>query len=260
MNDMEAQRVSEPDNEEKTRRIMRPGGVWLGRHVKQLRLWLSLSQMQMAEELSLQSNSAISFYEKARPDVAIKGLMAHRLKELADRAGAEIIDVPPENTDKVVSLPKRATTDSGGVEKKDMNKPTGTGTRSTREDSDPLHRKVESILSQHADDPHSEIQHLSVVNLADGGIEFRSTSIGHNAELADAFAEDTNFLTFMQEPRNRFNLTCTIDSYMFAIKFDENRDQLLIGAVPVRGETFHFMAVKKKMERIVADLAAILSE
>ncbi len=121
-----------------------------------------------------------------------------------------------------------------------MTKPMGAG----RSEGDPVRAKVEMALSRHASDAHSEIQHFFVVNLADGGIEFRSESISRNPDMDQAFsgkyAEDTNFLTFLQDPRNHFNLTGTVDSYVFALKFtvDDRDDMALIGRVPIRGDTF----------------------
>lgn len=215
----------------------------------------------MAKELALSSNSGISYYEN-RPNEAIKGLMVDRLKELAAQAGAEVVEISSLSFDKVISLTRGGIAGAEDVEI-DMTKLVGVG-RSTRDQSDPVRAKVEAVLSRHASDAHSEIQHLFVVNLADGGIEFRSESISRNPDMDQAFsgkyAEDTNFLTFLQDPRNHFNLIGTVDSYVFALKFrlDDQDDMALIGRVPMRGDTFHFMAAKKKMERVVSDLQAIL--
>lgn len=248
--------MSVQNDSPEVRRIELPGGEWLGSHVKQVRQWLGFSQLQMAAELSLTGNSAISYYEIRRPDEALRGLMVVRLRELAVQAGAEIVKVRALKSKKTSYQAAGGTAGAATVED-EVNK-------SVRENNDPLRVKVENELSRYSSDPHSDIKYLFIVNLDDGGIEYRSIEMSQNSDLEQGlsrkYAEDDGFLNFMKHERNLYNITATVDGFTFALKFKWRMNWLLIGRVLPRGSSFHFMAVKKRMDNILTDLKTILGE
>lgn len=247
-----------PSDQEKRedRRVELPDGEWIGHHIKLVRGWLGISQQDMAKRLDLLSSSSIAYYEhEDRADAPLKGLVRVRLEEVAKDANATIVSVARRQEASVVTLSDRLEPRQSAESA--MSKFSGLSTKGQGDTA--AKGGISGILTREANDPHSEIQHLFIVNVEEGFIEHQSESLTNNPgllkELSEKYAEDKNFTEFMRSDRNRLNLLGTVDSYSFALKFEGRDDFLLIGRAPIKGDAFHFMAVKKKLERVAAELA-----